>query len=511
MTTVLDLNHDEARAYFMEEDNYVTVGLPPYFTFQELLNKTAIKIGKSNIMDFVRTESVGDGSKVRSMDPKNYEGVNYKLLAGKDGEFAWRPFEIIHPALYVALVNLITDKENWYDILSAFNRFNSADVACESIPVVSEDTQSHKAKQINKWWTNVEQASIKMGLKFQYVCDVDISDCYGSIYTHSITWALHGKETMKEALKHGSTSDYYGQKIDLLIQKMRYSQTNGIPQGSVIMDFIAEMLLGHIDVELTDRLGHINKDNFAIIRYRDDYKIFTNDPEQGREIVKELTKLLSEYGLKLNTSKTKIVSDPIVGSVKPDKLYELQLAKNKLSLSKRLLVMYGAINEYPNSGMSAKLLDSFHKQITAVKKLGQFDDVEVMISVVVNLATRNPRHHAVLMGILSNLLDFCKQDRKEELLADIMTKFERIPNTGLLDIWLQRVSYKIDPTLVFNEKLTKVVSGDLTTNLFWRSGWLKDELLGIVMDTSIIDRQKLETISPIVAPYEMSIFDVSYE
>jgi len=489
----------------MEEKNYASFDLPPYFTFQELLNETAKEIKNKNLIELCRVEPIGDGSANRATLPKYVDGVNYKILASKDGEFAWRPFEVIHPVLYVMLVNTMTDKNNWAEILSVFEKFKTSCVSCESVPVKSDDEQSHKAKQITRWWENIERASIKMGLRFQHVCDVDVSDCYGSIYTHSITWALHGKETMKEAVKKGKTGNYLGQKIDNLIQNMRFAQTNGIPQGSVIMDFIAEILFGHIDLELTERLRHIHKDEFSILRYRDDYKIFTNDPELGREIIKELTQLLSEYGLKLNTSKTKIQSDPVFASVKADKIYELELPKNKVSLSKRLLFLYSIIDKHPNSGMSARLLDGYLKRLQAVKKIDEYDDVEAMISMTVNLATKNPRTHAVTMGILSHLLSFCTDDRKAQLIVQISAKFERVPNTGLLDIWLQRVTYKIDPTIQYDEKLTKVVTGEMG-NLFWRSGWLKDDLLAVIMKTSIIDKVKLAELSPTMSPEEVSLY-----
>jgi hypothetical protein len=52
------------------------------------------------------------------------------------------------------------------------------------------------------------------------------------------------------------------------------AQTNGIPQGSVLMDFIAEMVLGYIDECLSRCLDE--KMDYRIIRYRDDYRIFTN-------------------------------------------------------------------------------------------------------------------------------------------------------------------------------------------------------------------------------------------
>ena len=62
---------------------------------------------------------------------------------------------------------------------------------------------------------------------------------------------------------------------------MRYGQTNGLPQGSVLMDFIAEMVLGYIDSLLSDRIKANNISNYHILRYRDDYKIFVNNPHTG--------------------------------------------------------------------------------------------------------------------------------------------------------------------------------------------------------------------------------------
>jgi hypothetical protein len=53
--------------------------------------------------------------------------------------------------------------------------------------------------------------------------------------------ALYGKEEAKDN-RHKSS---LGNDVDKLIRSMRYGQTNGIPQGSVLMDFIAEMVLGY--------------------------------------------------------------------------------------------------------------------------------------------------------------------------------------------------------------------------------------------------------------------------
>jgi len=96
-------------------------------------------------------------------------------------------------------------------------------------------------------------------MDFDYVVHTDIVNCYGSIYTHSIPRALHGKE---EAKKGRNNKNLLGNKIDKLMQDMNYGQTNGIPQGSVLSDFIAEIVMGCIDSKLSERIqkeiGSIN-------------------------------------------------------------------------------------------------------------------------------------------------------------------------------------------------------------------------------------------------------------
>ena len=79
----------------------------------------------------------------------------------------------------------------------------------------------------------------------------DISTFYDSIYTHSIVWALHGKDNTKKLkfnIKTKQKLNKLGDEIDTIFQSMSYGETHGIPQGNIISDFIAEILLGYLDV-----------------------------------------------------------------------------------------------------------------------------------------------------------------------------------------------------------------------------------------------------------------------
>lgn len=180
------------------------------------------------------------------------------------------------------------------------------------------------------WWDKIEQNSIKLSLEYIYIFKTDIVNCYSEIYTHSIVWALHTKKVAKEKRKDNKL---LGNNIDKHLQAMSNGQTNGIPQGSVLMDFIAEILLKYSDELISYEIEKNTKlkEKFKILRYRDDYRIFVKEIEIGREIMKIITKVLSSLGLKLNTPKTGYYNDIILSSIKEDKLEWLERKKKLIN------------------------------------------------------------------------------------------------------------------------------------------------------------------------------------
>lgn len=112
--------------------------------------------------------------------------------------------------------------------------------------------------EILTWWQMIEQRSIVLALDYNYVLHTDIVDCYGSIYTHSIPWAIHSKTEAKKKENRNNKS-FVGVMIDTHLQDMNYGQTNGIPQGSSLMNFIAEIVLGYVDSLLAKRLKKKSK------------------------------------------------------------------------------------------------------------------------------------------------------------------------------------------------------------------------------------------------------------
>ena len=172
---IIELSGEEARAFFIKHESYCTIDLPDYFQFGGLLQGVAKVLEDNPLSNAPRNKR------------RNHEGVNYQILGNKDGRYAWRPFDLIHPALYISLVTCITKQSNWELICKRFRdcRCNSK-IKCLSLPVESLTKEKDKAAQVSQWWETLEQTSIELSMDFDCVVHTDIADCYAAIYTHSI-------------------------------------------------------------------------------------------------------------------------------------------------------------------------------------------------------------------------------------------------------------------------------------------------------------------------------------
>ena len=109
---IIELSGEEARAFFIKQESYCTIDLPDYFQFGGLLQSVAKVLEENPLSNASRKKR------------RNLEGVNYQILDNKDGRYAWRPLELIHPALYISLVNRITKQSNWELICKRFRGFS---------------------------------------------------------------------------------------------------------------------------------------------------------------------------------------------------------------------------------------------------------------------------------------------------------------------------------------------------------------------------------------------------
>lgn len=561
------MNRIEARKFLLKKSSYFSQGLPPYFDLEYLL-KSALDILGEKVLDELeekKKKEIGDIKRYSS-----YPDINYILLANKTKD-SYRPITLIHPILYVDLVNFITNEKNWNEIILRYNYLINLvgdKVSCKSMPFDVKTKQ--EAKYPLNFWEEVEQKSIELNLKYNNLLHIDISNFYSSIYTHSLSWAFHDENVAKNSKKNNSL---IGNKLDRKYQFMNYGETVGLPQGNVLSDFMSEMLLVYIDSLLVKKLESIDKSlDYKILRYRDDYRIFTLTKENENLIKKELVLILQRHKLSLGDSKTKSSFDIILNSLKEDKRYWIEhdpviktgidkiytLPKNyfrketfdkifhnriyKASIQKHLFIIKILSDRYPNSGQLIKAFSDFEYRI---KEL-EFDDfknsgtdIVVLISIIIDIIRNNPKITEIGIKVLSILLtkikfnmtfeDFVKLfntgenvrydfEIRFELIKNIVKKISLKSNNSYLEIWLQRLVVKnlcsdsefvTDYVNNSNEKLVKLCNDIIRTE--------KTELVIFNEDwikkeykikwNNFINKEEVEKLSDIISSEEIKFLE----
>ena len=344
---------------------------------------------------------------------------------------------------------------------------------------------------------------MELALEYEVMFHADVADCYGTIYTHSIAWALHGKD---EAKRRRGDMGLLGNAVDHAIQDMRRGQTNGIPQGPVLMDLVAELVLGYADSMLEDRLGAW-KEPYLVLRYRDDYRVYAETARDGEVVLKALTEVLIELGLRLNPRKTAGPLRVVAHSVKEDKLAWLRARQWDRDPQKHLLLIHAHGAEHPNSGSLVRALGTFYRRLNAPR--GTRAPIRAPIalaSIATDIAFGSPRALPLCAGIISKALDAVGCDRDRATLArQVRAKLARVPNAGLMEVWLQRVTLPYLPDLPYEEKLCRLVAGEEVR--LWDSEWVEDRKLRRTVDAcGVVDRAKLRRQRPVVAEREVALF-----
>lgn len=140
----------------------------------------------------------------------------------------------------------------------------------------------------------------------KYVVKTDISNCFPSIYTHSISWALVGKEDSK---KNKQNEDEWYNKIDLYTRNCKDGETHGLLIGPHASNLLSELILTVVDKNMCEK--HRDDGGLSYIRNIDDYTCYVDSVEKGQLFLTELGEELRKFDLSLNFKKTNIQKLPL--------------------------------------------------------------------------------------------------------------------------------------------------------------------------------------------------------
>jgi len=192
-----------------------------------------------------------------------------------------------HPVPYARLTLLI--KDHWIDLLPKL-----MSKASMIRPTFHDDGRII----IMDYESSITKASstTKAAQGKQYIVKTDISNCFPSIYTHAVDWALRTKHVAKAQRNRG-----WEHKLDRMLGGINDGETKGLLIGPAVSNIVSELILQRID-------KNMQASGFSFVRYVDDYTAFFRERPEAEAFVSLLESELSEYRLHLNAKKTRIKS-----------------------------------------------------------------------------------------------------------------------------------------------------------------------------------------------------------
>ena len=210
-----------------------------------------------------------------------------------------RNMSIPNPLYHTILCHHI--EKNWNEI-SAFIEKSHLSLTRPRIPITNEISK-RSFDRIANHLDESQQIAIQSS-SFRVMLKADIARYYSTIYTHSISWALHGKSIAK---KYRNGSALYGNDIDKWLRSTRDGQTLGIPVGPDTSHIISEIIGTAIESDLEKAGVKLNG-----IRFIDDFTLFFRDKTEAQIALAKLHDILSRYELELNPHKTVIEEVPFI-------------------------------------------------------------------------------------------------------------------------------------------------------------------------------------------------------
>lgn len=222
------LNKNNLVREILLNDGYFTDQIPPCFSTKKLSKANPLKL----------LDKINSISDKKDLDKKCFP---VELSVYKD-DILRRTLHFPNLIKYLKLLKKLSTRFDEYcDLLDGQHTESNA-----KILKMLDYPSNYQKSIINR---NEEFAGYKYKLK------IDIAHCYESIYSHSITWALVGKNIAKKMyLGEIPKNSLYntGSDFDKLSAALKGNETNGIVVGPYSSRIISEIVLCRLDKELSE-------------------------------------------------------------------------------------------------------------------------------------------------------------------------------------------------------------------------------------------------------------------
>lgn len=266
-----------------------------------------------------------------------------------------RTFGVVNPASYLLLSRFIAEK--WPEI-SSFFRMSNCSGARPKFPALNAEGRAIQVASLAAKRTSQRHlASV-----FPVILGLDINRFYGSIYSHSIPWAILGKQEAKRRHRLRTLSTHWSDRLDTLTRNCNQAQTVGIPIGPDTSRIISELLLTRIDLDLTAAGSGLASPQ--IYHNIDDYQIGAFDLSEAENAQSCFVRAISRYELRLNDFKTSVDHGLNFAPSNFQRHFDVVRRQTGKNFVEHFFeILYAQIPQHPNSNVVGYALKRFARQL----------------------------------------------------------------------------------------------------------------------------------------------------
>ncbi len=278
---------------------------------------------------------------------------SYKVRKGDSG---WRLLSVIHPQVQKEFIEFYKVFDRYTLNLCQKSAFSlrqprqvgssyfetdflnptaaTSDEVGDPVPSDANEQRRHAStyfyySRYNQVWKFFDSTEFRrLEQRFRSMLRLDVANCFASIYTHSLAWAVHGKVFSKNNVRAAG----FDSAFERLMRNANWGETNGILIGPEVSRIFAEVIFQGLDLEVEKKcraLGLLDG-QIAIRRYVDDYFIFANQKGDLDSAQGALLEVLSAYRFAINESKTELMHSPLISGLSVARAEVADLLRDKV-------------------------------------------------------------------------------------------------------------------------------------------------------------------------------------
>jgi hypothetical protein len=166
--------------------------------------------------------------------------------------------------------------------------------------------------------------------------------------------------------------------------------------------------------------------------------------------------------------------------------------------------------KFPNGGGIKRRLNELYEIFVDFKDKQLPKDPTEFISILTGVVFDSPSAFSLVCAFISKLIKRTTHKQKATLIEELIRKINLLPNSGLIQLWVQRITLPNNLNNPVDELLCKAAAGK-NVKIF-NYAWIGDSrIIKILNAIPFIDKEVIKKLDLVISKKEVQLFRNIYE